>query len=77
MRDIKALALRVEEPTEKLLIFRAVAKLSVINEHHMGDECMKLLRRGIRSLMKGRWDAGASRNCIRKRRRRSLACCRS
>lgn len=29
---------------EKILIFRAVAKMSVIDEHHLGEECMKLLR---------------------------------
>lgn len=44
LEDIKTLAQKVTGPNQKILIYRAVAKMSVIPEHGIGEECMRLLR---------------------------------
>lgn len=44
LEDAKTLSEKVTGSNQKILIYRAVAKMSVIPEHGLGEECMKLLR---------------------------------
>ncbi|CAJ1330298.1 unnamed protein product [Effrenium voratum] len=44
IRDINLLMAKVKGPNQKILILRAVAKLSVIDEFEIGDNCMDALR---------------------------------
>jgi len=45
MGDFEVLAGRVAGPNQKILLLRAVAKLSVVDVEGLGEQCMKLLRK--------------------------------